>query len=140
MKQRTANELSLNGCLVRARLVVGGQLGRMLGSVFSQRVWYALLEGGHGRFFDWLSVVPTADVQRAVDREQKDLIGRRPMDVARLASPTLRCLSHRALDRNDHVAQMRAQTRRQSEGLAQSRRDPRIPMRGNAALVLWVSP
>ena len=76
----------------------------------------ARLQGAHRGLLGRFGMVPAAQVQRAVDREQPELVGRRPADVAGLAATALDGLLDRPLDRDDDVAEMQAPAGRQRKG------------------------
>jgi hypothetical protein len=60
-------------------------------------------------------MIPPAQVQRTVDREQPHFFRRRPVDVARLATRAALGLSHSALDRDDDVAKVGSSAWRERE-------------------------
>ena len=94
----------------------------------------ASLEAAHRGLFGRVGVVPAADVERAVDHEEPQLVGRRPADVAGLAAAAGLGLLDRPLDRDDDVAEMRSAAGRQREA---GRPRPRLTHRpgwaGNAS-------
>ncbi len=61
-------------------------------------------------------MIPAADVERAVDDEEAQLVGRRPGHVVRLAACAGLGLINRAFDRDDDVAEVRAPAWRQPKG------------------------
>ena len=73
-------------------------------------------------------MVPAADVERAVDGQQEELLGRRPIHIPGLTAAALPGLGHGPLDRDDQVAEVGPEPGRQGEGLLQSGGDP-----GNAS-------
>jgi hypothetical protein len=66
-------------------------------------------------------MIPPAQVQRTMCREETQFIGRCPPNVARLtARPALR-LSHSALDGDDDVAQVESSAGRERKGVGSPR-------------------
>src|SRR4029079_16440120 len=60
----------------------------------------ALLQGTHRPLLPRRGLAPAAQVEGAGGREQQQLVGGRPVDVARLTTASLLGLLHRALDRD----------------------------------------
>ena len=74
------------------------------------------LERAHRGLLGRLRVVPAAEVERAMDDEEAQLVGRRPAHVARLAAASLPGLGDRPLDGDDDVAEVEPRAGRQQEG------------------------
>ena len=102
----------------RARSRPGGPVadGTAPRQALSGSVEESALELPHRRLLDRLRVVPAADVERAVDAEQPEFVGRRPAHVTGLAATPLDGLLDRPLDRDDDVAEMGPAARRKREG------------------------
>src|SRR6476646_1552421 len=74
-----------------------------------------ILEGAHGGFLCGFGVVPAADVERAVGREEAQLVGCGAAGVAGLAASARLGLFDGTLDRDHDVAQVLPSTGRQWE-------------------------
>ena len=93
------------------------------------------LEGAHRRFLCRFSVIPAADVEGAMHREEAEFVSRGPEYVAGLAAPAGRRLICRPFDRDDDAAIRRSgSTRQAGSGAAGDDRDAVLGGESNGGL------